>query len=145
MLWAKNATILFFVFLKALRFSAILFNPFALPLCTCWCCVSTTCFGHHATIIRYVHAIILTGPQTKQDASIHYGKGVHPTTYPMGTGGSFPGVKRPGREADHSPPASAEVKKMWIYTPTPPHAFMAWCLIIVKHRRQLLPMFETEG
>jgi hypothetical protein len=32
---------------------------------------------------------------------------------------SFPGVKRPGREADHSPPTSAEVKKMWIYTSTP--------------------------
>jgi hypothetical protein len=30
------------------------------------------------------------------------------------------GVKRPGREADHSPPASAEVKKIWIYTSTPP-------------------------
>jgi hypothetical protein len=25
------------------------------------------------------------------------------------------GVKRPGREPDRSPPASAEVKKMWIY------------------------------
>jgi hypothetical protein len=37
---------------------------------------------------------------------------VNPTSYPMGTGGSFPGVKRPGREADHSPPASAEVKKI---------------------------------
>jgi hypothetical protein len=33
-------------------------------------------------------------------------------------------VKRPGREADHSAPASAEVKKMWIYTSTPPYAFM---------------------
>jgi hypothetical protein len=30
------------------------------------------------------------------------------------------GVKRLGCEADHSPPASAEVKKMWIYTSTPP-------------------------
>jgi hypothetical protein len=38
---------------------------------------------------------------------------------------SSPGVERPGREADHSPPASAEVKKMWIYTSTPPYAFMA--------------------
>jgi hypothetical protein len=37
----------------------------------------------------------------------------------------FPGVKRPGREVDHSPPTSAEVKKMWIYTSTPPYAFMA--------------------
>jgi hypothetical protein len=36
-----------------------------------------------------------------------------------------PGVKRPGREADHSPPTSAEVKKMWIYTSTPPYVFMA--------------------
>jgi hypothetical protein len=31
----------------------------------------------------------------------------------------LPAVKRPGREADHSPPTSAEVKKMWIYTATP--------------------------
>jgi len=26
------------------------------------------------------------------------------------------GVKRPGREADHSPPSSAEVKNAWSYT-----------------------------
>jgi hypothetical protein len=32
-----------------------------------------------------------------------------------------PGVKRPAREADHSPPDSSEVKKMWIYTSTPPY------------------------
>jgi hypothetical protein len=25
--------------------------------------------------------------------------------------GSFPGVNRPGRDADHPPPSSAEVKK----------------------------------
>jgi hypothetical protein len=31
-------------------------------------------------------------------------------------------VKRPGREADHSP-TSAEVRKMWLYTTTPPYAF----------------------
>jgi hypothetical protein len=36
-----------------------------------------------------------------------------------------PGVKRPGREANDSTPTSAEVKKMWIYTTTPPYAFMA--------------------
>jgi hypothetical protein len=29
----------------------------------------------------------------------------------MGIRGSFSGVKRPGREADHSPPSSAEVKE----------------------------------
>jgi hypothetical protein len=50
--------------------------------------------------------------------------GVHSTSYPMGTGALYPGVKRPGREADHSPPTSAEVKKMWIYTSTSPYVFM---------------------
>jgi hypothetical protein len=40
-------------------------------------------------------------------------------------GALSPGLKRSGREADHSPPASAEVKIMWIYTSTPPYAFMA--------------------
>jgi hypothetical protein len=34
----------------------------------------------------------------------------------MGTGGSY----RQGREADHSPPSSAEVKNAWSYTSTPP-------------------------
>jgi hypothetical protein len=29
------------------------------------------------------------------------------------------GLKRQGREADHSPPTSAKVKTMWIYTSTP--------------------------
>jgi hypothetical protein len=36
-----------------------------------------------------------------------------------------PGVKREGRETDHSPPASAEVKKLWIYTAASPYVFMA--------------------
>jgi len=34
-------------------------------------------------------------------------------------GGSYPGAKRPGREADHSTPSSAEVKNVWSYTSTP--------------------------
>jgi hypothetical protein len=37
-------------------------------------------------------------------------------------GALFPVVKRQGLEADHSRPTSAEVKKMWIYTSTPPYA-----------------------
>jgi len=32
--------------------------------------------------------------------------GAHPASYPMGTGGSFP-----GGEAGHSPPSNAEVKE----------------------------------
>jgi hypothetical protein len=42
----------------------------------------------------------------------------------MDAGGSFPGIKRQKREADHSPPASAEVKQMWLYTSIPLYAFM---------------------
>jgi hypothetical protein len=34
-------------------------------------------------------------------------------------GALSPGVKWPRREVDHSPPTSAEVKKIWIYTSTP--------------------------
>jgi len=30
------------------------------------------------------------------------------------------GVKRPGREADHSPPSTAKLKNVWRYTSTPP-------------------------
>jgi hypothetical protein len=56
---------------------------------------------------------------------VQTGSGVHPTSYPIGTGALSPRVKRLGREADHSTPAIVEVKKMWIYTSTPPYAFMA--------------------
>jgi hypothetical protein len=56
---------------------------------------------------------------------VQIGSGSNPASYPMSTGGSFPEVKGPGRETDHSPPISAEVKKTWIYTSTPQYAFMA--------------------
>jgi hypothetical protein len=46
--------------------------------------------------------------------------------------GFSPEIKRPGSEADHSPPTSAEVKKMWIHTSAPPYAFMAQCLIYLS-------------
>jgi hypothetical protein len=78
-------------------------------------------------------------PAGAGDFSLHHriqtGSGAHPASYPMGTSGSLPeeGVlKQLGREADHSPPSSAEVKNAWSYTSAPPVPFMAWCL--VKHR-----------
>jgi hypothetical protein len=36
-----------------------------------------------------------------------------------------PGIKRQGREADHSPPTNAKFKKTWVYPSTPLYAFMA--------------------
>jgi hypothetical protein len=55
---------------------------------------------------------------------VQTGSGAHPASSPMGTEGHFPGVKRPGREAGHSSPASAEATKMWSYISTPPYVFM---------------------
>jgi hypothetical protein len=65
-------------------------------------------------------------------STVHDDIGAVLASYPMGTRGSFRGVKRPGREADHSPPSSAEVRNAWSYTSSPQYVFMAWCL--VKHR-----------
>jgi hypothetical protein len=43
---------------------------------------------------------------------VQTGSVAHPASCTVGTGGSFPGGKaRPGRDADHSTPSSAEVKK----------------------------------
>jgi hypothetical protein len=68
--------------------------------------------------------------------SLHHrvqnGSGAHPASYSVPTGGFSLVIKGPGREADHSPPSSAEVKNAWSYTSTPQYVFVAWCL--VKHR-----------
>jgi hypothetical protein len=59
------------------------------------------------------------------------------------SGALSPLVKRPGREADYSPPSTADVKNTRKYLSTPTHVFMAWCLVkyrihlhggVVKHR-----------
>jgi hypothetical protein len=39
------------------------------------------------------------------------------------------GLKRSGREADHSPPSIAEVKMREAISPLPQYAFMAWCSV----------------
>jgi hypothetical protein len=57
-----------------------------------------------------------------------------------GTGANFSGDKVAGREADHSPPASVQVHKMWTYKSTLPYAFMAWCLI--KHMDNFTFFFQ---
>jgi len=51
--------------------------------------------------------------------------GVRPAFNPMDAWGSFPGLKRPGRE-------DAEVENVSSYTFSPPYVFMAQCL--TKHR-----------
>jgi hypothetical protein len=60
-------------------------------------------------------AIGVRSPAGAKDFScnlcVQTGSGAHPVSYKMGTGGQFPGSKaRPGCDADHSPPSSAEVE-----------------------------------
>jgi hypothetical protein len=45
-----------------------------------------------------------------------------PTEWVLGVLSSW--VKQPGAEADHSPPTSAKVKKMWMYISSTPYVFM---------------------
>jgi hypothetical protein len=52
--------------------------------------------------------------------SVKTGPGAHPASYPMCIGVPFPGIKRPGREADNrSPPSSADVKIVELYLHSP--------------------------
>jgi len=44
----------------------------------------------------------------------------------MGTRVAFLGVKRPGHEADHSPPTSAKVKNAGAIPPLSQYAFKVW-------------------
>jgi hypothetical protein len=58
--------------------------------------------------------------------NVQTSSGAHRASYPMGTGGSSSReVKWLRNENDCSPPTSAEFKNTWIYTSTPPYAFMA--------------------
>jgi hypothetical protein len=59
-------------------------------------------------------AIGVRSPAGAKDFSssfcVQTGSGAHPASCTMATGGPFPGGKaRQGRDADHSPPSSAEV------------------------------------
>jgi hypothetical protein len=60
-------------------------------------------------------AIGVRSPAGAKDFSsslcVQSGSGAHPASCKMGTGGPFPGAKaRSGRDADDSPPSSAEVE-----------------------------------
>jgi hypothetical protein len=60
-------------------------------------------------------AIGVRSPAGAKDFSsilcVQTGSEAHPASCTMGTGGPFPGANaRPGRDADHSPPSSAEVE-----------------------------------
>jgi hypothetical protein len=52
--------------------------------------------------------------------SVQTGSRAHSASYPTDIGSSFTGGERAwGREAEHSPPTSAEVKNAWSHISTP--------------------------
>jgi hypothetical protein len=67
-----------------------------------WCLDTRTWYGRGSILGRGQEIFLL---------SVQTDYGAHPTSYPMGTGGSFFGSKRARGKADHSPPSCAEVKK----------------------------------
>jgi hypothetical protein len=104
-----------------------------------WMCRHTTP-SHHFTTVLTVNTVtrLRVGIQCArfQAGARHFslsyrcvqtGSGAHPASYPMGNEG-----KAAGREADHWPPSSAMVKKMWSYTSTPPYVLMAWFVISTR-------------
>jgi hypothetical protein len=84
----------------------------------CYFSQSATSYGEDDRVSR------IRFPAGAGNFSLHHrvqnGSGAHPASYPMDTGALSLGVKRPGREAYHSPPSSAEVKIACCYTSIPP-------------------------
>jgi hypothetical protein len=72
-------------------------------------------------------AIEVRSPANGKDFSsnlcLRIGSGAHPVLCTMGTGCPFSGAKvRPGRDADHSPPSSAELEnEQELYFLSPKH------------------------
>jgi hypothetical protein len=54
-----------------------------------------------------------------------------PNLLSSGYGVIFYGVKRPGRESNHSPPSTSHAKNERSYISIPPYAFMLWYLSIM--------------
>jgi hypothetical protein len=80
--------------------------------------------------------------------SVKTGSEAHPASYWTGTWALWMGVKRPGREADNSPPSSAEVRNGGPAPPLPPKRL--WHSAgLIKHRDNVTfsfyPRLEDRG
>jgi hypothetical protein len=70
---------------------------------------------------------------------VQTGYGTHPITCLQE--GYYSGARRPGREADHSPPSSTEVKECGeLYRRSPQNVFVTWWL--VQHRDNFTSIFD---
>jgi hypothetical protein len=114
-------------------------------------CINARYINEEARLAQWYSARLGAGwsgfrfPVGAGNFSLHHriqtGTEAHRASYPMSTRGSL-GVKRPGREADHSPPSSAEVDNACSCTSTPLYAFMAWCSVKAQGQLYLLPYLQ---
>jgi hypothetical protein len=81
-------------------------------------CFPDVCYTHHPSCLDWIFIALLSFLSILSSPSLfifslchcsQLGSGAHPASYPMGSRCFPSGVKRPGREADHSPPSSAKV------------------------------------
>jgi hypothetical protein len=116
-------TIIFFALIFRLRLSISLLH-FIFPLChflvllLSWNGAMGRATGYGLDH-RGDGVLVPVGSRISLLHVVRTGSEAHPASYTMGTWALSPVVKRPECEAAHSPPTSAEVKKIWIYTPTP--------------------------
>jgi hypothetical protein len=86
----------------------------------------------HCKLGAYRLDDLVSNPGRGKDFSFSHcvqtGSWAHKSSYLVGVHGSvLPEVKRTGREANHTPPLSADISNDWICTSTSPYVFMAWC------------------
>ena len=67
--------------------------------------IITCCSGGRDSSVGIATSYGMDGPGARFSVPVQTGPGAHPASCTMGNG-SFPGVKRPGRGADHPPPSS---------------------------------------
>jgi hypothetical protein len=67
--------------------------------------------------MRLLGTVQSAGIRFQVESGTHTGPVAHPASYPVGPwGSSLSGVKQPGCRTDLSPPSSAEVRKMELYS-----------------------------
>jgi hypothetical protein len=90
----------------------------------------------------HYHKPLTTGEDFSLAHKFQATSGAHTASYPLGIYVPSSGVKRTGREANHSPPSIAKVKNAWRYAATPPHVLMVRCTLdkeAWKWRQQASP------
>ena len=79
-------------------------------------------FSRYSDLLRAGRSGDRIPVEARFSATVQTGPGAHPASCTMGTG-SFPGVNRPGRRADHPPPPTRrghERVELYLYSPSGP-------------------------